>query len=214
MTRNEINALRDALKRSRSGNAEPREKEQHAARLAQLCALFPYADPAIAHLSDEALDSLRANYERLGKTDGGIVPLATVLREKISRYPCEGHSPAGIVGRILALCRESDDRRTTYGALWTELTGRPLRQADIGVLGRYLGHVGLYCADNGLPNLSVMVVNRQDRALSENAVANIWIWMRSNGVAVPDTAKDYVQQQAELAAGWIDTTDFEVAKAA
>ncbi len=38
--------------------------------------------------------------------------------------------------------------------------------------------------------------------------------MRFNGVAVPDAAKNYAQQQAELAAGWIDTTDFEVAKAA
>jgi len=163
---------------------------------------------AIDDLNDAEIAAFIKNYERLGKTEGGVWPLSELHREQ-SRRVSSKFSPREMIDAILRLCRESDDRRVSYVAIWNAFEPETPWQAyhSQKQVTNGLYKVGAYCLDHGMPMLSVLVVPATTRVLTDEAVSNIWEFAKKRGAAVGDNAASYAENEALRALHMIEGRD-------
>ncbi len=154
----------------------------------------------IRDLSDKELENFIRNYRKAGKTEGGIYTLAELLMEQLRR---SGSVFSGkiVATKILTLAQSSDDNLTTYHDLWNDLY--PDRE--------WIGHNSKriikddldlaihYCVKNKLPIVTVLVVPKIKRRLTEKAINNIYNRCRELGVQTGLIATEFVDQQVEAA---------------
>jgi hypothetical protein len=202
MKKDQVTALRKELS-EQLAHQRSRPERYDAARYSAICQIllevFPLADAALAHLTDEQLVTLENNFRHAGVQKSRDFTLRDIRREKLARYPLLHLTPAEMVQRIVDLCRASADHQTTFGDLWTSFTGdKRFTQSSMNQLGRLLAVIGLHCVEENIPNASVMVVNKGTRELSVQATRNIWEWLRENEVSVPACAAEYAEQQKQL----------------
>lgn len=138
-------------------------------------------------------------YLKHGRTEGGVYTLAEVKLEMRRRSP----NPFGVretAAKILELSAASSDGLTTYGDLWRAFRpSEPWKgNASVAIMSGALDRVIAYCVDNRLPIISVLVVRTGSRALSDQAVQNIYEEVKSLGVDVGLDAAAFVREQAEL----------------
>ena len=140
---------------------------------------------SVQNLTAEELKNMAANYRRAGKEVGGKYSLAEILLEQRRRDA--GSVDVSKVFDIV--CRQSAasaDGLTTYGEVWSELFPETPWKGNHSqtVMGRALGGVLAHCINNGLPIVSVLVVNQGDRELTPKAVRNIYDECKSLGAEV------------------------------
>lgn len=161
---------------------------------------------AIDDLNDSEVAAFIKNYERLGKAEGGVWPLSELHREQ-SRRVSSKFPPREMIDGILRLCRESDDRRVSYVAIWNAFEPETPWQAyhSQKQVTNGLYKVGAYCLDHDMPMLSVLVVPATTRVLTEEAVNNIWSFAKDRGADVGDNAAAYVEKEAVRALDLIES---------
>lgn len=150
----------------------------------------------IQDLTDKQLETIKAHYRKAKKTEGGKYTLAEVLKEKLRR---SGSVFSGkvVAAKILTQAQSSQDGLTTYGDLWDELypDSKFSGHTSIKKIGRDLGAAVHYCIDHGLPIVTVLVVQKGNRKLSDEAVSNIFNDCRELGVNTGLVALDFIAQQ-------------------
>jgi hypothetical protein len=161
---------------------------------------------AIDELNDAEIAAFIKNYGRLGKTEGGVWPLSELHLEQ-SRRMSSKFPPKEMTDAILRLCRESEDRRVSYVAIWKAFEPETPWQAyhSQKQVTNGLYKVGAYCLDHGMPMLSVLVVPATTRVLTEEAVVNIWKFAKERGAAVGENAEVYVKNEAVRAVHMIES---------
>jgi hypothetical protein len=153
---------------------------------------------SISELTDRQLDNLEANYRRAHKAEGGKYTLSEVLLEKKRRKP----SVFGVhelAAKIIELAALSEDGLVTYSDLWNAFRSDPwIGHKSLKIMANSLERVIYYCVTNGLPILTVLVVQKQNRTLSIEAINNIYEACRELGVDVGFDAKKFVDEQRGL----------------
>lgn len=150
----------------------------------------------IANLDDRGLKAMIANYEKRGVTEGGKYSLAECLLERMRRK--ESPIPHVELARaILRRAKESGDGRVTYLDLWKEF--RPgvewKGNASIRDVGQSLSRVIEYCVRNGLPLITVLVVQTGSRRLAPSAIQAIYDDARKLGVNVGAVPGEFVEKE-------------------
>lgn len=154
----------------------------------------------ISELSNEQLANFQRNYDAQGVQTGGLYSLAEIKLELLRRSP-SNLDPRKVASRIIELARDSDDGLVTYGELWQDFhPGEVWRgNADQQVIGNALARVVAYCIDRGLPIVTVLVVQKSGRKLSDQAIDNIFNEARDLGVETGPSARKFVDRERERA---------------
>lgn len=160
-------------------------------------------------LSDKQISTMIDNYRRAEKSEGGVFTLAELLIEQSQRID-SGQPPRAIVDAICRLSRESDDGLTSYKSIWTEFYPDKdfVGNSTQKIVGKMLGSAAGYCAHNGLPALTTLVVPHNTRQLTDKAMENIHLgWQefgRDVGSQDPRTfCEAEVIKAKELAQTWV-----------
>lgn len=159
-------------------------------------------------LSDKQVNTMIENYRRAGKAEGGVFSLAELLMEQSQRID-SGQTPQAIVDAICRLSRESDDGLTSYKSIWAEFYPDKdfVGNATQKIVGKMLGSAAGYCAINGLPALTTLVVPHNTRKLTDKAMENIHMAWQEFGRHVDtqdprDFCEAEVMKAKELAKTW------------
>jgi hypothetical protein len=150
----------------------------------------------IGLLSDRQIADVVRRYREKGLTEGGPWSLAELLMEQRRRIRSELPT-VGVARKIVELSSKSPDGLTTYKDIWSAF--RP-GEAWIGnksqqTVASALARVVAYCVRNGLPILTVLVVQSASRRLSPEAVANIYNEARELGVPAGLDAGAFIEDQ-------------------
>ena len=154
----------------------------------------------ISALSNEQLASFQRNYDAKGVDTGGLYSLAEIKLELLRRKPSD-LDPRKLLSRIIELARCSKDGLVTYGELWQDFhPGKTWRgNADQQVIGNALARLVAYCIDQGLPIVTVLVVQKNGRKLSDQAIDNIFNEAKELGVETGADARVFVEGERERA---------------
>jgi hypothetical protein len=157
----------------------------------------PSGTRPITRYSDDALRNLLANYNTRGVTEGGIFSRQEVQMELFRRdcFPFDGYT---IVALIKDLAKASENGFVTYQTLW-----RALNPNDAG-WGPYairqcmkaMGAANYFCARANLPFVATLIVCAGTSTWSEQAVHAIASTAEMLGVLTPETADDFVLNEA------------------
>jgi hypothetical protein len=154
----------------------------------------------ISDLSDKELENFEAAYRRKNKIEGGKYSLSEILLEMKRRKP-SAFGVREVAAKILELASASPDGLVTYGELWAAF--RPdipwSGHKTLRIVADSLGRVIHYCVTNGLPIVTVLVVQASNRRLSSDAIKNISTECRELGVPVGPDPKAFVDDQVRLA---------------
>ena len=153
----------------------------------------------ISDLSDKELDQFEANYRRTKKTEGGKYSLSEILLERNRRKP----SPFGVrevAAKIIELAAASKDGLVTYGELWNAFSPNSPWEGhkNLRIVANSLYRVIYYCVTNRLPIITVLVVRANNRKLSDEAIANIYMECKELGVDVGLDPNAFVDNQIKL----------------
>ena len=149
----------------------------------------------IRDLSDKELENFLGNYRRAGEMEGGKYTLLELQKEQARRNSV--FSGKDVATRILTLAQPSDDCLTTYLDLWNGLypdrdwIGNDSQRRIMADLDPAI----IYCIEHELPIVTVLVVPRATRRLTENAIKNIYNRCRELGVQTGPIATEFVDRQ-------------------
>jgi hypothetical protein len=153
---------------------------------------------SISDLTDRQLDIWEANYRRAHKTEGGKYTLSEILLEKKRRKP-SAFGVRELAVKIIELATLSEDGLVTYSDLWNAF--RPDRwtgHKSLAIMSDSLDRVIHYCVTNRLPIVTVLVVQKGTRTLSEKAICNIYDECRELGVDVGVDPSKFIDKQTKL----------------
>jgi hypothetical protein len=153
----------------------------------------------LAAWNDEEIKTLIKRYKERGLTSGGLYTLAE-LQLELARRVKAPHDPKDFAACILILAAQSPNRRVTFGALFEYYNGRPPRgHGDIKTITASLERLGAYCHDRGLPIISTLVVNQATGEMTNNAVHNVWNYLRQIDPTTPNDPAAFVAEQVTRA---------------
>lgn len=147
-------------------------------------------------LSDRQLAAMIANYRTRGVSEGGRWSLSELLLEERRRTPT-AFPPREVASAIIRLSKGSPDGLASYHDIWREFLpdrewkGNAPRKIMADALYRAIG----YCVDYDLPILTVLVVRKQQRRLSPEAVLNIYNECRELGIDVGPDPEKFVEAE-------------------
>jgi hypothetical protein len=151
-------------------------------------------------LSKKQLAAMIANYRSAGATQGGRWPLSELLLEERRRKPT-AFSPRDVASTIVRISRTSSDGLVSYHDIWKAFLpdqpwrGNQPRRIIADALYQTIG----YCVDHGLPVLTVLVVRKNERRLSPEAVQHIYRESRELGVDVGGDQMAFIEREREKA---------------
>jgi len=147
-------------------------------------------------LSDRQVADIVRRYRERGLTEGGPWSLAELLMEQRRRIPTVLPT-IDVARKIVEQSSKSVDGLTTYKDIWCAF--RPgenwIGNKSQQIVANALARVVAYCVANGLPILTVLVVQSGNRRLSPEAVANIYNEARELGVATGPDAAAFIEDQ-------------------
>lgn len=151
-------------------------------------------------LTDKQLAAMIANYRSSGVTTGGRWPLTELLLEERRRKPT-AFPPHDVAAAIIKLSQASPDGLVSYHDIWrTFLPDEPWKGNNPRrILADALYRVIGYCVDHGLPVLTVLVVRKNERRLSPEAVQHIYSESRDLGIEVGTDPAAFVAREREKA---------------
>ena len=151
-------------------------------------------------LTDPQIASMIRNYRKAGRETGGIYSLSELLLEQRRRTPSI-FPTRELAQKIVAMSRQSPDGLVTYGELWSScLPDRPWEGNNSRrIMANALSRVIAYCVDNNLPVMTVLVVRQSPRALSDDAIRNIYDESRQLGIDVGHEPRAFVERQRQSA---------------
>lgn len=154
---------------------------------------------ALKGFTEEQLSALEQSL--LGGISKGVRFSLADVRSEIRRRQRHRFDPREVVATILEQVRASKDGLTTYGELWSALTGGTAWQGNSSqsTMGRELGQALAYCHQNGLPMVPVLVVRQSDRSLSAEAVERICEDCTKLGLEIGSDKSGFVESQATAA---------------
>jgi hypothetical protein len=151
----------------------------------------------ISDLTDAQLDSFEANYRRRNVTEGGKYSLSEILLEKKRRRPCE-FGVREVAAKIIELAAASEDGLVAYSDIWSAFRADPWTgHKSLTIISDALDRVIYYCVINDLPILTVLVVQKNTRTLSAEAIQNIYEACRDLGVDVGLDPRTFVKREME-----------------
>jgi hypothetical protein len=128
----------------------------------------------ISDLTDSQLDRFEANYRQKNKTEGGIYSLGEIMLEKRRRKPSE-FGARELAAKIIELAALSEDGLVSYSDLWSAFRSDTWTgHKSLKIMSDGLDRVIHYCVINRLPIVTVLVVQKGTRALSPEAIDNIY----------------------------------------
>ena len=137
--------------------------------------MVKYIMPDVKTLSDKQLKVWIANYRNSGVNAGGNFSLAELLIEQGLRIDT-GHDPRKIIDVICTISRHSEDGLTSYKAIWEEFYPgeKFIGNGSQKRVGKILGVAAAFCASNGFPALTTLVVPHDSRKITDLAIENIY----------------------------------------
>lgn len=154
----------------------------------------------IQTLTDRQIADIIRRYREKGLTEGGPWSLAQLLMEQRRRIKSDLPT-VEVAKKIIEFASASVDGLTTYKDIWTAF--RPgedwIGNKSQQVVANALARVVEYCVRNGLPILTVLVVQSGNRKLDPKAVANIYNEARELGVSTGSDISAFIENQREEA---------------
>lgn len=158
---------------------------------------------------DKEVKAAINNYKSKGVTTGGNYSLAELLIEQGLRIDA-GHDPRDIVDAICMLSCQSEDQLTSYKEMHNNFyPGEQfIGHASLKRVGKILGVAAAFCASQGFPALTTLVVPDATRKVKESAVQNIYnCWIdfgqATNRLNANDFYKQQLQKSKEFASNWV-----------
>ena len=151
---------------------------------------------AIADMTNQQLLNLEQNYFAKGVIKGGIFSLAEVRAEKFKRL-ANGLDGQQIFQLILDLSNDTADGFTAYIDLWNAIFPHQdwCGQHSVRIMMEIMHEAFIYCVENKLPIVTVLVVGANTRCLSTKAIKNIYESAHNLGVDVGLDANGFVEGQ-------------------
>lgn len=154
----------------------------------------------IEDLNPDQIASIIRRYRERGLTEGGNWSLADLLMEQRRRIKSD-LPPVEVARKIIEQASASTDGLTTYKDIWSAF--RPgedwIGNKSQQIVANGLARVVEYCVRNGLPILTVLVVQSGGRKLDPKAIANIYNDARELGLPVTGDMQAFIDDQREKA---------------
>ena len=151
---------------------------------------------ALADLTNAQIVTFVERYRESKLTEGGVFSLAELLREQRRRNG-SGFNAHQVATAILELCQKSPDGFAKYGELFDRMyPGQKWSgHKSLGLITKALDSVIMYCFENGLPVISVLIVNGANRQLTPGAKTNICTECRDMGFATGSDCEAFIADQ-------------------
>lgn len=116
------------------------------------------------------------------------------------------YDPYTFAKLIVEISRKSPDRRTSYSQLWTEIHGAPPHYPSFfKAFAEPFTRLGEAVIAAKMPYIGALVVGKQSRKPSKNAVDNMAGFIVRHAIPIaPEKAEIYLQEQADTAAALTD----------
>lgn len=162
----------------------------------------------IREVSDEGLQAAITRYRERKLTVGGPFSLAELLLEQKRRAKADFDGRT-VVDAIIASARASVTHILTYGQLHEQLyPGRKWEgNYSQSLMSNALDKAVHYCVENQLPILTVLVVRKDDKGLSDQAIHNIYNECRDIGLNVGLEPEKFVREQIRMAKEWVSNSN-------
>lgn len=110
-------------------------------------------------------------------------------------------SPYEFGTAILTVAQNSLDGRASYTDLWVHLHGEaPTYASFFRKFSRPFSQLGRVCVELKLPYIGALIVAKRSRKPSKAAVDNMADFIKAHGIATGRNAREYLDEQAKLAA--------------
>jgi hypothetical protein len=110
-------------------------------------------------------------------------------------------APYEFARKIVLAARESSDRRVSYSQLWEHLHGQPPHYPSFfRKFSKPFTQLGSACITLELPYINALIVDKSTRKPSKAAIENMAEFIKSHGIVTGRNAREYLEEQADLAA--------------